>query len=59
MPIVMLIRHGENDYVKKGRLAGRKPGVHLNEKGRTQAENAAKYAELAERVGSSVDPTKA
>ena len=37
----MLIRHGENDYVKKGRLAGRKPGVHLNEKGRAQAENAA------------------
>jgi probable phosphoglycerate mutase len=37
MPVVMLIRHGENDYVKAGRLAGRKPGVHLNEKGRAQA----------------------
>jgi probable phosphomutase (TIGR03848 family) len=42
MPIVMLIRHGENDYVKKARLAGRKPGVHLNEKGRAQAKNLAK-----------------
>ncbi|MGD8455987.1 MAG: histidine phosphatase family protein [Anaerolineales bacterium] len=42
MPIVMLIRHGENDYVKKARLAGRIPGVHLNEKGRAQAKNAAK-----------------
>ena len=42
MPTVLLIRHGENEYVKKGRLAGRKPGVHLNEKGRAQAENLAK-----------------
>ena len=42
MPTVLLIRHGENDFVKKGRLAGRKPGVHLNERGRTQAENLAK-----------------
>ena len=38
MPIVILIRHGENEYVKKGRLAGRKPGVRLNEKGRAQAQ---------------------
>jgi probable phosphoglycerate mutase len=38
MPIVLLIRHGENEYVKKGRLAGRKPGVHLNDKGRAQAQ---------------------
>lgn len=38
MPIVILIRHGENDYVKKGRLAGRQPGVHLNETGRQQAQ---------------------
>jgi probable phosphoglycerate mutase len=37
MPIFLLIRHGENDYVKKGRLPGRKPGVHLNENGRSQA----------------------
>jgi probable phosphoglycerate mutase len=37
MPIVLLIRHGENEYVKKGRLAGRLPGVHLNDKGREQS----------------------
>ena len=36
MPIFLLIRHGENDFVGK-RLAGRLPGVHLNEKGRQQA----------------------
>ncbi len=44
MPTILLIRHGENDYVKKGRLAGRLPGVHLNEKGLAQAED------LAERL---------
>lgn len=37
MTTLLLIRHGENDYVKEGRLAGRLPGVHLNEKGREQA----------------------
>ncbi len=38
MPILLLIRHGENDYVKKHRLAGRLPGVHLNERGQQQAQ---------------------
>jgi len=38
MPLLLLIRHGENDYVKEHRLAGRLPGVHLNEKGKTQAQ---------------------
>lgn len=38
MPVVLLIRHGENEYVKKGRLAGRKEGVHLNDKGHAQAQ---------------------
>jgi probable phosphoglycerate mutase len=38
MPTILLIRHAENDYVKKGLLAGHLPGVHLNEKGRLQAE---------------------
>jgi probable phosphomutase (TIGR03848 family) len=41
MPLLLLIRHGENDYSKKGRLAGRLPGVHLNERGRKQAEELA------------------
>ncbi|HJW90595.1 MAG TPA: histidine phosphatase family protein [Anaerolineales bacterium] len=38
MPILLLIRHGENDYLKKGRLPGRLPGIHLNKTGRAQAE---------------------
>jgi probable phosphoglycerate mutase len=38
MPIILLIRHGENDFVKKQKLAGRLSGVHLNERGRTQAQ---------------------
>ena len=42
MPLLMLIRHGENDYSKTGRLAGRLPGVNLNERGRKQAEELAK-----------------
>ncbi|MBI5824176.1 MAG: histidine phosphatase family protein [Chloroflexi bacterium] len=37
MPLVLLIRHGENDYVKTGKMAGRLPGVHLNERGQNQA----------------------
>lgn len=38
---VLLIRHGENDWVGTDRLAGRTPGVHLNEKGRQQAADLA------------------
>ena len=38
MTQIILIRHGENDYVKKDKLAGRLPGVHLNEKGQAQAK---------------------
>lgn len=45
MPLVLLIRHGENDYVKTQRAAGRLPGVHLN--GRGQAQAAALAAALA------------
>jgi probable phosphomutase (TIGR03848 family) len=41
MALLLLLRHGENDYVKKGKLAGRLAGVHLNEKGRSQAQAAA------------------
>lgn len=43
---VLLIRHGINDYVKAGKLAGRLPGVHLNAEGQAQA------TALAERLGS-------
>ncbi len=38
MPLLILIRHGENDYVKSHKMAGRLPGVHLNEKGQKQAQ---------------------
>jgi probable phosphoglycerate mutase len=41
MPILLLIRHGENDYTKKHKLAGRLPGVHLNERGQEQAQSLA------------------
>ncbi len=37
MPTVLLIRHAANDYVGR-RLAGRTPGVHLNERGQAQAQ---------------------
>ncbi len=40
MPTILLIRHGDNDLVGKV-LAGRTPGVHLNEYGKQQAENLA------------------
>jgi probable phosphoglycerate mutase len=35
---VLLIRHGENEYVTTHKLAGRTPGVRLNERGCHQAE---------------------
>jgi probable phosphomutase (TIGR03848 family) len=37
MPTLLLIRHGENDYLKKGRMAGRLPDIHLNKHGREQS----------------------
>lgn len=37
MAIILLIRHGENDWVGK-KLAGRLPGVHLNQNGLNQAQ---------------------
>lgn len=41
MTTIILVRHGENDWVKKNRLAGWIEGVHLNENGRAQAISAA------------------
>jgi probable phosphoglycerate mutase len=41
MAMILLVRHGENDWVKKHRLAGWISGVHLNENGRLQAQAAA------------------
>ncbi len=40
MTIVLLVRHGQNDYIGK-RLAGRLPGVHLNDEGQRQAQTLA------------------
>lgn len=44
MTYLFLIRHGENEWVEMGKLAGRTPDVHLNEKGHQQS------AGLAERL---------
>jgi probable phosphomutase (TIGR03848 family) len=38
MPLLLLIRHGENEFVKTGKLPGRLPGIHLNERGQKQAQ---------------------
>lgn len=40
---VLLIRHGENEYVATHKLAGRTPGVRLNEKGCHQAQTLVDY----------------
>ncbi len=45
---ILLIRHGENEYVSTHRLAGRLPGVHLNDRGRSQAETVVQW--LAEQA---------
>ena len=37
MPTLLLIRHGENDFLKQGRLPGHLPDIHLNKRGREQA----------------------
>jgi len=33
-----LIRHAENDFMRQHKLAGWLPGIHLNDRGRAQAE---------------------
>ncbi|GAC1366818.1 MAG: histidine phosphatase family protein [Herpetosiphon sp.] len=38
MTQLLLIRHGINDMVGQKKLAGRLPGVHLNDEGRAQAQ---------------------
>jgi broad specificity phosphatase PhoE len=54
MPVFYLIRHGTNDLLPHT-LAGRMPGVHLNEAGRRQAEQLAAglQAEGIQRIYSS------
>jgi probable phosphomutase (TIGR03848 family) len=51
---ILLIRHGVNDYVKKGLLAGRTPGVHLNEDGQAQAQAVAERLSAASAAGEKI-----
>jgi probable phosphomutase (TIGR03848 family) len=65
MTLLYLIRHGETDFIGK-RLAGWLPGVHLNPRGRAQAEAlaqllsgvrfAALYASPLERSMETAEP---
>lgn len=41
MPTLLLIRHGENDFLASQRLPGRLSGIHLNQEGRNQAAQLA------------------
>ena len=66
MPALLLIRHGENDFVKQGRLPGRMPGIHLNKHGQEQAAALAEslknlpiraiYASPLERAVETAEP---
>ena len=66
MPTLLLIRHGENDFVKQSRLPGRLPGIHLNEHGQEQAAALAEslkklpiraiYASPLERAVETAEP---
>ena len=68
MPTLLLIRHGENDMVGR-KLAGRTPGVHLNEKGQKQADAVAQalgkapikavYSSPMERAAETAQPLAA
>lgn len=41
MTMILLVRHGQNEWVEKKRLAGWIPNVHLNEEGKEQAKQVA------------------
>lgn len=66
---LLLIRHGQNDWVGSNRLAGRTPGVYLNETGKAQAERLAQqlsalpisavYSSPLERCMQTAQPTAA
>ncbi len=66
MTTLLLIRHGENDFLSKNRLPGHLPGIHLNERGRQQAAAladflkdvplAAVYASPLERAVETAEP---
>ena len=48
MTLTCLIRHGTNDLQEQEILAGWTPGIHLNEKGRTEAQALAQRLTPAE-----------
>jgi probable phosphomutase (TIGR03848 family) len=61
MATVILLRHGRTSANASGTLAGRTPGVHLDEVGRSQAERAAErlaVVPLAELVSSPMERCK-
>jgi probable phosphomutase (TIGR03848 family) len=61
MATVILLRHGRTSANATGTLAGRTPGVHLDDLGRTQADRAADrlaVVPLAELVSSPLDRCK-
>ena len=61
MATVILLRHGRTSANASGTLAGRTPGVHLDEVGRCQAERAAErlaVVPLAELVTSPMERCK-
>ena len=47
MPLILLVRHAENDFVRERRLPGRIPGIHLNKRGLKQAKRVAKFLKAA------------
>lgn len=66
MTTILFIRHGQNEFVGSGKLAGWLPGVHLNDLGRAQAEAVAQglaqvkleavYTSPLERTMETADP---
>jgi broad specificity phosphatase PhoE len=53
VPTFLIVRHGENEMMKQGRLACRLPGVHLNDNGRSQAQTTARL--IAQAAAKAVD----
>lgn len=47
MPLILLVRHAESDYTRKGHLAGRLSAVHLNQRGQEQAQALAQCLKTA------------
>jgi len=56
MPTVLLIRHGRTAANASGTLAGRTPGVHLDDKGREQCEALAVRLAAVPLVAAVVSP---